>query len=119
MSLEAAVTELNGNIVKLIAALGNGAAPAASAPAAAAPTTTGKKGTGTGTGAKVKVPTAEEVAEVAKAHMAKHGKPATKKLIQDHGGADLASLPEGNRAAFIAAAKAAMEDGGDDDDDGL
>jgi hypothetical protein len=62
------------------------------------------------------VPTREAVTAAAKA-VVKHfngGKDEAKALIKKHGGADLASLPEANLAAFIADCEATIR--GDEDE---
>ena len=64
-------------------------------------------------------PTKEEVVAAAKAYASEHTKDAAKALIKKHGGADLASLPEANWAAFVEATKGAPEDETAEEDDGL
>lgn len=114
MSFEEKIEKLTAALIENTAALraAGGSAPKTETKADAK---AGAKATGT----KAKVPTKDEVTAAAKAYATEHGKPAAKALIAKHGGADLASLPEANYAAFIAATKEAPEADEPEDDDGL
>jgi hypothetical protein len=136
MALEEKIEKLNATMEKVLARLEAGAsitgaaAVAATAPKAEKPAKAEKAAPvappKAEKPAKAKAPSVEDAMAAATEYSKANGRPAAKALIKQHGGQDVASIPEGKRAAFIAACQPAedeaeeeAEEEAEDEDDGL